>query len=145
MLAWRISYCKESLAPRGAQRDTGDRYSTPKSLFRLHAVGALANQRQEFGASFFFVAEGSEHRRSHRGGVLLFDAAHHHAEMAGFDDDADALRFDYFLNGLGDLGGEAFLNLEAAREQFDEAWNFAETDDASVGNIGDVHLAEEWQ
>src|ERR1700742_4012448 len=30
---------------------------------RLHAVGTLADQRQEFRASFFFVAEDSQHRR----------------------------------------------------------------------------------
>ena len=50
-------------------------------------------------------------------GVLLLDAAHHHAQMPGFDDDADALRFDGVLDGLGDLRGQALLDLQAAREQ----------------------------
>ena len=44
--------------------------------------------------------------------MLLFHAAHHHAEMASFDDDAHALRLDYLLDGFGNLGGEAFLNLQ---------------------------------
>ena len=64
-------------------------------------------------------------------------------KMAGFDDYADALRLDDFLDGFGDLGGEALLNLQAAGEQFDQARNFAEADDFAVGNVGDVHFAEE--
>jgi len=75
--------------------------------------------------------------------VLFFYAAHHHAEVAGFDDYADALGFDYFLDGLGDLGGEALLNLQAAGEEFDQARDFAESDDASVGDVGYVDFAEE--
>src|SRR4029077_4183558 len=35
--------------------------------------------------------------------------------------------------------------LQAARKEFDEARNFAEADDASVGDVGDVHFAEERQ
>jgi len=77
--------------------------------------------------------------------VLFFDAAHHHAEMAGLDDYANALRLDYFLDGFGDLSGEALLNLQTAGENFDEARNFAEADYFAVGNVGDVHFAEEGQ
>jgi hypothetical protein len=36
--------------------------------------------------------------------------------MAGFNDHADALGLDYFLDGFGDLGGEALLNLKAPGE-----------------------------
>ena len=57
--------------------------------------------------------------------MLFLDATHHHAEMAGLDDNADALRFDGVLDGLGNLGGEALLDLQAAREGFDEARYFA--------------------
>ena len=112
---------------------------------RLDAVGALADQGEEFLTRFVFVAEAAEHGGGDGGGVLFFDAAHHHAEMAGFDDYADALRFDYFLDGFGDLGGEALLNLQAAGEEFDQARNFAEADDFAVGDVGDVHFAEERQ
>lgn len=77
--------------------------------------------------------------------MLFLDAAHHHAQVAGFDDYAHALRFDYFLNSFGDLGGEAFLDLQTAGEEFDEARNFAEADYLSVGDVGDVDFAEERQ
>jgi len=106
-------------------------------------VGTLADQREKLRARFVRVAEASEHRGCNGGGVLFFDAPHHHAEMAGFDDYAYALRLDYFLNGFGDLGGEALLNLQAAGEEFDEARNFAEADYFSVGDVGDVDFAEE--
>ncbi len=66
-------------------------------------------------------------------------------KMAGFDDHAYALRLDYFLDGLGDLGGEALLNLQAAGEEFDQARNLAEADHLAIGNVGDVHFAEERQ
>ncbi len=65
--------------------------------------------------------------------------------MAGFDDDADTLRLDYFLDGFGDLGGEALLDLQAAGEEFDEARDFAEADHLAVRDVGDVHFAEERQ
>src|ERR1700722_3175496 len=77
--------------------------------------------------------------------MLLLDAAHHHAQMPRLNDYADALGFDHFLDGFGDLGSEALLNLETAGEDFDQAWDFAETDHSAVGNVGDVDLAEERQ
>src|SRR5208282_376603 len=65
--------------------------------------------------------------------------------MAGFDDYAYALGFDDTLNGFGDLGGEALLDLQAAGENFDEARNLAEANYFPVGNVGYVDLAEERQ
>src|SRR5436305_6222801 len=77
--------------------------------------------------------------------MLFFYTAHHHAEMAGFDDDAHALRLDYLLNTLGDLGGEALLDLQTAGEQLELAGNFAEADDLAIRDIGDVNFSEEWK
>src|SRR5580704_11314583 len=77
--------------------------------------------------------------------MLFFYAAHHHAEVARFDYHGYTLRLDYFLDGLGDLRGEALLNLQAAGEEFDEARDFAESDDLAVRNVRYVHFAEEWQ
>ncbi len=122
-----------------------DRLPTRFAYGRLYPVGALADQGQEFGARFFFVAEAAQHGGRYGGGMLLFYAAHHHAEMAGFDDHAYALRLDYFLNGFGDLRGEAFLNLQAAGEEFDQARDLAQADHLAVGDVGYVHFAEERQ
>src|ERR1022692_1790212 len=77
--------------------------------------------------------------------MLLFYAAHHHAQVASLDYHGYALRLDYFLDGFGNLRGEALLNLEAAGKEFDEARDFAESDHFAVGNVGYVHFAEERQ
>src|SRR4051812_35746055 len=77
--------------------------------------------------------------------MLLFHSSHHHAEVTGLDDYADALRLNYLLNGFGDLCREAFLNLQTTRKEFDQAWNFTEPDHLSIRDISDVHFAEEWK
>src|SRR5258708_6443565 len=77
--------------------------------------------------------------------MLLLYAAHHHAQMARFDDYADALRFDYLLDSFRDLGGEALLDLQTPREKLDQARNLTEADHLAVWNVCHVHLAEEWQ
>jgi len=74
--------------------------------------------------------------------MLLFYPAHHHAEMARFNDHADALWLDGFLNGLGNLRGQPFLDLQAAGEDFDQARNLAQADDFAVRNICDVNFAK---
>src|SRR5271169_3910532 len=99
---------------------------------------ALADKSQELSPRVLLL-ENANHGRRDGGGILLFDAAHHHAEVAGFDDDADALRCDGFLDRVGNLAGEALLHLQAAREDLDEARDFAESDHLAVGNVSDVH------
>ena len=75
--------------------------------------------------------------------MLFLNAAHLHAQMAGFDDYADALRSDFFLDRFRDLAGHAFLNLQPPREHIDQARDFAEAKNALLRQIGHVSLAEE--
>lgn len=77
--------------------------------------------------------------------MLLLYSTHHHAEVAGLNHHADALGMDGILDGLSNLRGQALLYLQASREDFDKAWNLAKTDHFPVGNIGHMHLAEEWK
>ena len=70
--------------------------------------------------------------------VLLFDAAHLHAEVARFNDHANAFGADFFLDGLRDLAGHTLLNLQAARKHVDQARDFAQAEDTLVRQIGDV-------
>src|SRR6266404_4744820 len=65
--------------------------------------------------------------------------------MPGLDDYADALRFDGVLDRLCDLRGQPLLDLQAAREDFDEARYFAQADDFSVWDISHVHFAKKRQ
>src|ERR1700730_221113 len=104
-----------------------------------------AHERQEFVAGLFVVAELTEHSAGHGLTVLLFYTAHLHAKMPGFDDDADALRSDFFFDGLGNLAGHALLNLQAAGEHVDQARDLAETDDPLARQIRDVGFSEKRQ
>ncbi len=46
---------------------------------------------------------------------------------------------------VGDLGGELFLDLQAAREDVDDPRDFGETDHFAVGDVGDVGTPDEWE
>src|SRR5205807_9228410 len=78
-------------------------------------LGTLAaHEREKLVARLLIVTESAEHGASDGLSMLFFHAAHLHAEMAGFDNHADTLRGDFFLDGLRDLAGQALLNLQAA-------------------------------
>src|SRR5438067_1032947 len=85
-----------------------------------------AHEREKLVSGLLIVTESAEHGASDGLPMLLFHSAHLHAEMAGFDNHADTLRSDFFLDGLGDLAGKALLNLQAAREHVDHAGDLAE-------------------
>ena len=52
----------------------------------------------------------------YRGRMLLFDAAHHHAEVARFNHHTHTLWRDGLLNRVGNLLRQPFLHLQAARK-----------------------------
>jgi hypothetical protein len=58
------------------------------------SAAAVIHQRQEFVARLLLRPENSQHGAGHGAGMLLFHAAHHHAEMAGLADYAHAYRID---------------------------------------------------
>lgn len=84
--------------------------------------------------------EAAEDAASDSGGTRLFDATYHHAEVTRLHDDSNALWVEYFLDGVGDLFGEALLNLQPPREHLGYAWEFGEPDDSIGGHVADVHL-----
>ncbi len=105
----------------------------------------MAGEVEEFVAGGDGVVEAAEHGRGDHAGVLLFDAAHHHAQVLGFDDDADALGLEGVHEGAGDLVGETLLHLEAAGEEVGEAGELADANDLAAGDVADVADAEEGQ
>src|SRR5580698_673514 len=104
-----------------------------------------ADKRKEFVARLFIVPEAAEHCAGQRLAMLLLHPAHLHAKVARLNDHADTFWADFVLNSRGDLTGEALLNLQTAREHVDQARDFAEADDALVGKIRYVALAEKRQ
>ena len=65
--------------------------------------------------------------------------------MARFHDDRHPQGVEAGLQGLGDLGGQALLQLQTPREDVHDAWDFAESDYLAVGYVGDMALAEKRQ
>src|SRR5580704_12532821 len=78
-------------------------------------------------------------------GVLLLHAAHHHAQVLGLDDDADAARAERLLEGQCDLLGEPLLDLEPPGIYIDDAGHLREADDAAIRDLRHVRAAEERQ
>src|SRR2546430_14827065 len=101
------------------------------------------NEREKFIARLLVVAESAEHGAGDGLAMLFLNAAHLHAQMAGFDDYADALRSYFFLDRFRNLAGHALLNLQPPREHIDQARDFAEAKNALLRQIGHVSLAEE--
>ena len=89
------------------------------------------------------VFEGADVVHGSGVGILLGDAAHLHAEVAGFDDNHDALRAEGFLDTVGNLFGHAFLHLQAMAEGVDDACEFGESCNFAVGDVGDVYVTKE--
>src|SRR5438552_6762102 len=108
-------------------------------------VVVAGHQGRKLVARLLVVAEFAEHGAGYCLAVLFFHAAHLHAEMARFDDHADTLRRNLFLNGFSDLAGHALLDLQAPREHVHQAGHFAQPNHFFARQIGHVGLAEERQ
>ena len=99
----------------------------------LNAVAVLGvDQREEFLARLL-RAEGAQHRRGDGRGMLLLDAAHHHAEWRASTTTPTPRRLNDLLDGLGDLDRKPLLHLQAAGEDFDQTRGLAKADDLSLG------------
>ena len=92
-------------------------------------------ERQKLAADFFVVSERAENRACGHHGVLLFNAAHHHAEMAAFHDNAHALGAGGVQNGRGDFLCKPFLDLQAPCEAIDYSCEFADAQNLAVRNV----------
>src|SRR5260370_7531727 len=117
-------------APASAARGHGNEKPDEETpAFARPAVHSLelnlgilaAHESEKFVACLLIVTESTKHGAGDGLAMLLFHAAHLHAQMAGFDDYADALRSDFFLDGLRDLAVHALLNLQAACKHIDPA------------------------
>ena len=63
--------------------------------------------------------------------------------MLGLDHHRHAVRLERFHDRLGDLAGQAFLNLGAAGVCLDHPRQLADADDPPLGEVADVGLAVE--
>src|SRR5437660_12229106 len=88
--------------------------------------------------SGFLIFEGTEHSTRCCNGILLFDSAHHHAHMASFGDDTDAMRLEILHDRLAYLMRHAFLHLKPAGKDLHDSGNFRKPDYPAFWNIGNM-------
>ena len=84
----------------------------------------MADQRHEFVASILARAKGAQQAAGDHVRVLLFDAAHAHAQMLCLDDDGHAQGVQLFHDDGGDLIGHALLHLQSPRVDVHESGQF---------------------
>ena len=106
-------------------------------------VGGGVHEGEDFGAGHGAVFEAASEGGDVHDGAGFFGAADGHAGVGGFEDAGDALGLEFVHECVGDLGGEAFLDLGSAGVAVDEAGEFGEADDFTVGEVGDVCAAGE--
>ena len=71
------------------------------------------------------------------------NTAQRHALVLGLDHHGDPARFQRLVDRRDDLAGQAFLGLEAAGEDVDDAGELREPNDFFTGIVGDMGLADE--
>src|SRR5687768_970264 len=112
---------------------------------RSHHGCTVLDQLEKLHAGTRVVPEDAEHGAGHCKRVLLFDAAHRHAQVSTLADHRHAARVDRLEYRLRDLVRHALLNLQAPREHVDEPRDLAQPDDPRIRNVRDMTLAEERQ
>src|SRR5258708_25234060 len=132
---------------KNENRDEQDPAFARRAVHSLELnLGVLAAHKSEkFVARLLIVTESAEHSTGNCRTVLLLHAAHLHTQMAGFDDYADTLRSDFFLDGLRDLTGHALLDLQAAGKPIDHPPHLSNPQYTLVPPVGNGGLAEERQ
>jgi hypothetical protein len=105
-----------------------------------------SQQGERLGTRRRVLQKHAAHGRGHGQRPRLAHAAHRHAEVFGLDADHYALRADRGHHGVGDLGGQALLDLRAVRGDLDGAGQLGQPGDAPLArHIGDVRPADEGQ
>ena len=71
------------------------------------------------------------------------DAARRHAHMRGLDDHRHAARPQHMVDGVADLRGEPFLDLQALGENVHDARELGDADHAPGRQVADMRLADD--
>src|SRR5205823_10722071 len=111
---------------------------------RRASVGTV-DQVQELGASPGIAAKSAQHAGGDHSAAGGLHATHLHAKVASLGHHADATRFQRGVERLCHLPGQLLLDLQAAREDLDQARDLAQAHDLPFGQIAHVDLAEEGQ
>src|SRR5947209_4406367 len=117
------------------------------SRFRVYGLRIsllLPNQGHRLGARARVFAEAAAYGRGDGDRAGLLHAANGHAGVLGLHDDHHADRLESVEERVGNLGGQALLNLQAPRESLDQPRQLRQPDDAPrLRDVCDVALADE--
>ena len=105
----------------------------------------ILQQREKFRAGPRVVFKSAKEAGSFHDGILLFDAAHHHAKMFRLHDDRHTGWLKTIHKRFGDLSGKIFLDLQTSREDINNAGNLGKTDDFPIWNVSYMRASNEWQ
>src|SRR5690606_17871194 len=130
---------------RAARSGAGLRAGASRSVTLPPRARASVERFEELLARARVLAEDAAHGAGARGGALLLDAAHHHAQVARLRDHREALGLQHLHQRVGDLRGHPLLQLQPAREQVDDARELRQPQHALVRHVADGRLAEERQ
>jgi hypothetical protein len=100
-----------------------------------------ADEVQKFFPRFSGRSQAAKHATGGSNCCGFLHPTHHHAKMAGFHNEGDAMWLKHFGEGKGDLLCEPFLNLKPPREHFDYSSDLGEANYLAVRDVSDVHLA----
>src|SRR5436309_4666624 len=128
--------------PMTSGRDTSPQATGENARFWDLVVDEL----ERFVAGGHAVPELAPHGRGHRERSRLADAPHRHAQVLGLDDHEHAPRLQAVVDLVGDLRGEALLDLWPLRERVDQAGQLGEPGDPAVliRDVGHVRLTNKW-
>lgn len=121
-----------------------------KNCFGLCVVSPLllslvnTDEVEELVARLGLALEAAENAAGDGAGGGLFDAAHHHAQVARLHDHGDTLGLEDLHDGVGDFLGQALLDLKTAGKHLGDSGELGKADNGLVGDVADVHLACEW-
>src|SRR5881392_3336279 len=101
----------------------------------------IFQEREKFRTSSRVVLENAKQAGGFHDGILLFDAAHHHAKMFRLHDDRHSGWLKTIHERFGDLRSEIFLDLQTARKDINNAGNLGKTDDFSIWNVSYVRTS----
>ena len=104
---------------------------------------ALTNQRQKLATSSCVTPENTKHRRARGRTGLFCNSSHHHAEMRGFANNANAKGAQNRFNGFSNLLSHSFLHLQAASEHLHNSGKFGQAHDSTIWDITNMNFSEE--
>lgn len=117
-----------------------------KNCFGLCVVSPLllslvnTDEVEELVARLGLALEAAENAAGDGAGGGLFDAAHHHAQVARLHDHGDTLGLEDLHDGVGDFLGQALLDLKTAGKHLGDSGELGKANNGLVGDVAYVHL-----